>query len=57
MKKTIVIQGLMIPEIGQRANVLVNGLWYNTSPVIRRCILPGYIMIETLNTVYEKVSA
>ena len=56
-KKEIPINGAMLSEIGGSATVfLANGVVLVTSAVIRQIALPGYIEIETKNSIYKKTN-
>lgn len=52
MKKQKKIDGVQIGAVGQRWNILMDGLWYTTSPVLSYYTVGGQILIETENSVY-----
>ena len=53
-KRRITINGCDIGslEVGKRANVFKNGVFYITSPVVYANVSGGKVYIETQNTIY-----
>lgn len=55
VKQTFPIKGALLSEIGGNATVITEkGTMLITSPVIKQICLPGYLEIETQNSIYLK---
>lgn len=56
VKQVVPIKGALLSEIGGNAAVITErGTMLITSPVVKQICIPGYLEIETKNSIYLKI--